>query len=255
MGRYLRWAAIAIFMIILIWVAASARMMFFGPLAESGREPALLQRTTNILELGIPAVLVAFVVGLGLRSTRSAWLPVLASAGLLACSGVILPMTFKQTLRTGSAADIREFADWIQAIPPTSTVLVAPPKDAGQFVWFTLGRPNYLAANQSAGVVFSRQTAFEVERRSNVLLPIQDPDWKILSTFFEKPVAGSHKSASPYRTLTRASLVSVCRDPALGFVIANVNVGFDPIRHTHAGAWKDWNLYDCRRVRAGAAVS
>jgi hypothetical protein len=249
MGRYLRWAAIAMFATILIWVAAN------GTMAASGREAVLLHRLTNVLELGIPAVLVAFFVWLGLRSTRSAWLPLLASAALLGCAGFILPMSFTQTSRAGSAAEIREFADWIRAIPPASTVLVAPPKDAGSFVWFTLGRPNYLAADQSAGVVFSRQTAFEVVRRSNVLLPIQDPDWKIMSTYFKKPEADRSRSASPYRTLTRASLVSVCRDPALGFVISNVNVGFDPVRHTQAGAWKDWNLYDCRRVRARAGVS
>jgi len=27
-------------------------------------------------------------------------------------------------------------------------------------------------------------------------------------------------------------------------------VGFDPMRHRGAGVWKDWNLYDCRTVRA-----
>jgi len=37
-----------------------------------------------------------------------------------------------------------------------STVLVAPPHDVGAFVWFTSGSANYLALDQSAGVVFSR---------------------------------------------------------------------------------------------------
>jgi hypothetical protein len=33
-------------------------------------------------------------------------------------------------------------------------------------------------------------------------------------------------------------------------VIAKEQVGFDPVTHTRSGEWKDWNLYDCRRVRS-----
>jgi hypothetical protein len=58
------------------------------------------------------------------------------------------------------------------------------------------------------------------------------------------------KKSSDYLPLTAQSLVSVCSDPQLGFVTAKENVGFDPIIHTHSGAWKDWNLYDCRHVRS-----
>jgi hypothetical protein len=132
-------------------------------------------------------------------------------------------------------------------MPLDSTVFVAPARDVGSFVWFTLRRPNYLALDQSAGVVFSRATALEVRRRSLVLLPLTDPTWKILSGI--RRHAAKLKDTAPTRPLTADSLVQVCSDPRLGFVISPENVGFDALRHTGEGAWKDWNLYDCRRAR------
>ena len=99
-----------------------------------------------------------------------------------ACASIfIVPASLKQARTLGSDLDPLEFSDWSNAIPPTSTVVVAPTRDVGSFVWFTLRRPNYLALDQSAGVVFSRATALEIRRRSQVLLPLTDPTWKILS--------------------------------------------------------------------------
>jgi hypothetical protein len=96
-------------------------------------------------------------------------------------------------------------------------------------------------------VVFSRATALEIRRRSLVLLPLTDPTWKILSGI--RRHAAKLKDTAPTRPLTADSLVQVCSDPRLGFVISPETVGFDALRHTGEGAWKDWNLYDCRRAR------
>jgi hypothetical protein len=132
--------------------------------------------------------------------------------------------------------------------------VVLPPHDVGAFVWFTLGRPNYLALDQSAGVVYSRATALEVRRRSEVLLPLMDPDWKILTSLRAKSGSG-RKNEATTRPLTPENLIQVCADPQLGFVISPGKVGFDPLRHEHAGAWKDWNLYDCRKVRSALSAT
>jgi hypothetical protein len=139
----------------------------------------------------------------------------------------------------GSTPAKQDFSAWIEAIPATSTVFVTPNRDVGSFVWFTLLRPNYLTLNQSAGVVFSRDTALEVERRSEVLLPLEDPDWKILS--------GGRKS--PSRKLTLEILQRICTDPQLGFVISPEALGIPSIKHRQSGPWMDWNLYDCAQVR------
>jgi hypothetical protein len=206
-------------------------------------------RVQDMFKLRVPAVLLGLLVWWGASTRRTRAVPMFLTAMLLALSAYALPAAFKQPRALAAAADVREFEDWANAIPPSSTVLVTPPRDVGAFVWFTLGRPNYLTVDQSTGVVFSRATALEVRRRSEVLLPLMEPDWKILTRLRAKSGSG-RKSESATRPLTRENLIQVCADPQLGFVISAEKVGFDPLRHEHAGAWKDWNLYDCRKVRS-----
>jgi hypothetical protein len=139
-------------------------------------------------------------------------------------------------------------------------VLLIPTRKSASFTWFTLERPNYLSVDQSAGVVFSRATSLEVRRRSEVLLPLGELDWKILTSITQKKsteskAASTAASTSTVTPLSIKILVSVCSDPELGFVIAKENVGFDPLQHTHSGSFKNWNLYDCRRVRSAVPAA
>jgi hypothetical protein len=200
-------------------------------------------------------ILAALIVSLLWRSLRDATnlrTPTLLCTGLLALSIFIVPAAFEQYRTLASAADIAEFSDWERSIPPTSTVLVTPARDVGAFVWFTLQRPNYLSIDQSAGVVFSRTTALEVQRRSDVLLPVIDANWKIWSEIRAGAALGKRKIA-PSRPLTAASLRLICADSQLGFVASPEYLGFDAITHQNTGPWKDWNLYDCRKVLYGSA--
>jgi hypothetical protein len=141
------------------------------------------------------------------------------------------------------------FSDWRSAIPPDSNVFVVPAHNSATFAWFTLERPSYLTVDQSSGVVFSRATALEVRRRSDVLLPLQDPDWRLLSNMHKLHSGGTSSGFS--NPLTRDRLIGLCSDPQLNFVVAREDVGFEPIRHARSGIWKDWSLYDCRRVHPG----
>lgn len=248
LGQYLRWAAIALGAILVVWTMGNSWTIISSTASESGRESAFLIHIRNILGLGVPAVFLVWLLWWWARSAASPWVPALISAALLVCSAFSIPSLFRQYHLIGDHGENNEFADWTERIPPASTVLVVPARDSGSFVWFDLGRPNYLSIDQSAGAVFSRAIALEIRRRSDVLLPLMDPNWKILTTNL-RGGSGKHKEDSS-RPLTRESLVSVCGDEKLGFVIAPQNVGFDPVRHTGAGRWKDWNLYDCRQVRS-----
>jgi hypothetical protein len=201
--------------------------------------------------LKILAVLIVVLLWISLRDRRSLRITTLLCTGLVAVSIFILPAAFKQYRTLASAADIAEFSDWERAIPPTSTVLVTPARDVGAFVWFTLQRPNYLSIDQSAGVVFSRTTALEVQRRSGVLLPLMDPNWKIWTEIRAGAALGKLK-IPPSRPLTAASLRLICADSQLGFVASPEHLGFDAITHQVTGPWKDWSLYDCRKVLYGS---
>ncbi len=214
---------------------------------SSRSEPRAVLALRQVLDVGVPGLLVALLLPAWLHRTRSTAAPLLAAAGWAALIVYVAPATFAANRNFGTAAGQREFADWRAAIAPTSTVFVADGRNEGSFVWFTLERPNYLSPGQSAGVVFSAAAAQEILRRSTVLMPLSDPDWRIM-TELEQKHAG--KKATPAnRPLTAENLAAVCRDPALGFVIAKEAVGFAPLRHAHPGEWQDWNLYDCRRVR------
>jgi hypothetical protein len=166
---------------------------------------------------------------------------------LLTSSAVAAPRALKVPSTTATYA---EFADWRRAIPDGDTVLVLPPGNSAKFAWFTLQRPSYLTVNQSAGVVFSRVTALEVRRRAQVMLPVSEPDWQILSNIkrvrknkaWGKPLISTHP-------LSADGLVALCTDERLNFIVAAESVGFDPARHSHEGLYRDWNLYDCRHVR------
>jgi hypothetical protein len=234
----LRWLAVALGVAVMAWSLTAQDLAKFQ----------------NVSALKFPAVAVGALVWWGIETSRTARTPLLIAASLTVFSILMFQAAFTQAHRLAASADIDEFADWQSVIPSTSTVLVVPPRDVGAFVWFTLGRPNYLALNQSAGVVYSRATALEVERRSTVLLPVMDPDWNILTSLQTKSSGGRRKVA-PTRPLTRENLLQVCADPQLGFIISRRNVGFDPVRHEHAGFWQDWYLYDCRRVRPAPSAT
>jgi hypothetical protein len=237
---YFRWVAVLSAIAILAWVTSNS--LGYGSIG--------LSKVGAIPGVKFAAALFFALLWWRLRRAGSSWLALIVSAALLTTSIFLLPASFTQARTLGTDTDAQAFSDWVGAIPPTSTVFVAPTHDVGSFVWFTLKRPNYLALDQSAGVVFSRETALEVRRRSEVLLPVTDPTWKILSGIRRR--AAKLKDNAPTRPLTAASLIQICSDPELGFVISPENVGFDPLRHTREGPWKDWNLYDCRRVRLNA---
>ena len=181
-----------------------------------------------------------------IRGHRQAIVFSLVIAGLVAACLYSMPRALHDGTNIGTPAEIDAYSDWRRAIPPDANVWVAPVRNSAAFAWFTLQRPSYLTVDQSSGVVFSRATALEVRRRSQVLLPLMDPDWRLFSNMTHAH-SGGGKSATSVRPLTRERLMSVCRDPQLNFVVATENVGFEPLRHARPGE-QDWYLYDCRIV-------
>jgi hypothetical protein len=248
-ARYLQWASVAIGVVVVGWILANSWTVAFAPSPESGRDPPIIAHIRNVLGLGPSAVLIASLLFYCIRSTSSVVALTLISTPLAVGMAFALQGSLMQRDRNGTAAEIKEFSDWRNAIPPTSTVFIIPANNSKSFVWFTLERASYLSEDQSAGVVYSRATALEVKRRSQVLLPVLDPDWRWLSK--NRGKAKEKKDERPSsRPLTRESLISLCGDPVMDFVIAKESLAFEPIRHTDLGEWKDWNLYDCRRIRS-----
>ena len=247
---YLRWAAGAAGGLLVAWTLAKSWP--FSP-ASPDTGNALLARMREFFDWGLPGLLIFGFCWRWISHSRSTLVVALAAAFFLVCSLLVLPESFHQSSTAVTAANPEEFADWRNAIPPSSNVLILPTRKSAAFSWFTLQRPSYLSVDQSAGVVFSRVTALEVRRRSEVLRPVMEPDWEILSHIAEK-ARGTRKPA-PARPLSTQILAGICSDPQLGFVIAQEKLGLDSIPHAQAGIWKDWSLYDCRRVRSPAPAA
>jgi hypothetical protein len=248
---WLRWAALVIAIVLVGWILADLWTTLRSPTAV-GRDPYLLTVARDVLRLQTAALMIFGLLWWWIGTRRSFWVPTFACLLLGALVVATAPVTFRQTTTAGTPEEISAFADWRETIPAASNVVVVGVHNSASFVWFTLDRPEYLTVDQSAGVIFSRATALEIRRRGEVLSPVVKPSWKIMASIFRR--AGTAATAShDDNPLTSAALIGICRDPPLDFVIARESVGFDAQRHTGPGAYRDWNLYDCRHVRALAA--
>ena len=177
---YMRWTGYAVGLIVAAWVAVTCWTILTS--ASMGHEPPAFTKLRDIVRLGVSAAMLIGLLWYRLRITRSLlWLTTTVVV-LLAAAVYISPKSFDAFSNAGSPALTEEFADWRKIIPPTSSVYLADKYDTGAFAWFALDRPNYLSPDQSAGVVFARATALEIQRRSQVVLPLEKPDWKIQSS-------------------------------------------------------------------------
>jgi hypothetical protein len=243
---YLRAAAVVIGVLVLARIIGSGWAALSSSPAPAGTESRTLVIARTLLGLDCLPVALAFLLGSWALRSRSVALSrslVLLLATAAACAA---PGALENPLAEGTAAQIEEFSDWRDAIPPGDNVFIVPRYYTAGFAWFTLQRPSYLTVDQSSGVIFSRATAVEVRRRSEVLLPMEEPDWRLLS---RRATHGGRFDAAAL-PLTRDRLMRICADPELNFVVAKEDVGFEPIRHHHPGIWDGWNLYDCRQVNS-----
>ena len=111
-------------------------------------------------------------------------------------------------------------------------------------LWLVLQRGSYASIMQTAGIIFSRQTAIEAERRLARLksagLPESSLDWR------------RRTGALPTNSTTRSGLIHLCHDPILDSVVLPQPVaGMTPmatVRHSVSGARH--HLYACVSLRA-----
>jgi hypothetical protein len=246
--RVLEFAAYTVVGIITAWTVTNVWQLIDNTVlhSKSAFDPIAFTRWT--FSLAPLALACAWLVYRAISEFRFA--PFFAQGLLAALAICFLPSSLFWPLGFIALRLQDQYKTWREAIPESASVLVlaAPPVSA-IFPWFTLERTSYTSTSQSAGVVFSEKTAAEIRRRSEVLNPVIPPDWRILSQFQHPPPKKPTAALTP-PSLTAKSLEEICQDVQLGFVIAKDDVGFSPVKHTDGGDYVNWNLYDCRRVRA-----
>ena len=245
---HLRWITGAVGIAMVAGVALTSWNIEFAPDSGSRGEASAVARIRDLVGLPVPAFVATLLAVYWIALTRSAVALTLIIVSLGISSALVIPGALNDVRRDSALTEVSAFADWRKAIPPASNVFVAPAHYSAAFAWFTLQRPSYLSVDQSAGVVFSRATALEIERRSQVLLPVLDPNWRLLTNSLGPPANDAVQRGS--RPLTEEKLVSVCSDPQLGFVVATEDVGIGLVTRKHIGDSKSWSLYDCNRVRS-----
>jgi hypothetical protein len=246
--RTLDFAAYTVVAIIAAWTVSNIWELLDNTVLHSRSAVDPIDLTRWTLSLPPLALACAWLLHRALRQYRFA--PFLA-AGLLAALAIcFLPSSLFWPPGFIAVRLQDQYKSWREAIPESSSVLLlaAPPVSA-IFPWFTLERTSYTSSSQSAGVVFSKEIAAEIRRRSEVLKPVMQPDWRALSQIQHTPSKKPTDALTP-PSLTAKSLEEICQDVQLGFVVAKDDVGFSPIKHRDAGEFENWNLYDCRRVRA-----
>jgi hypothetical protein len=250
---HLRWVAGAVGITLIASAALTSWNVALVPDASSRGEASAVAPISDLFGLRVSTFVATLLAAYWIAVTRSAVVLTLIIVSLGICSAIVIPGALKDVLRDSALTEVSAFADWRKAIPPASNVFVAPAHNSAAFAWFSLQRPSYLSVDQSAGVVFSRATAMEIERRSQVLLPVLDPNWRLRTNSRETLANDAMLRGS--RPLTEEKLVSVCSDPQLGFVVATEDVGFGLVSHKHIGDSRGWSLYDCNQVRSAAPSS
>jgi hypothetical protein len=140
-----------------------------------------------------------------------------------------------------SPAAREQFAAWRELIPPDANVLWVDNPAAS---WFLLNRASYVSQTQSAGIVFSEETAAEIHRRALAIQSMADPRWLL---YFGRDMRQDEEGI---HSLTGPILQSVCTDPAVGFVVSRENVGGSISTVGQRGPWDRLQLYSCATVRA-----
>lgn len=104
-------------------------------------------------------------------------------------------------------------------IPEAPEILAKLPVSANMYwdadatvPWLAFGRPSYLSEAQTAGIVFSRETAIEAERRSRAVEAVLGPQPFMRRQLSSDDIAGTRPR------LDFSGAVRLCADPELGGV-------------------------------------
>jgi len=197
----------------------------------TNKEPLLIERIRDVIDLTLPAVALTWALWFATVQSRRLLSTLFTCMITIALFAPIAPRAYRnwtiQAYETGYAA----FTDWRRALDHKRSVFWPDDTPA---VWLLLDSPAYLSTSQSAGIVFSRQTASEVARRAAVLEPVTG----------HKGFAFDKENHDKIGTLTIQSLKAICSDPELGYVVSQRDL---PLPHLQGppGRWGGQRLYFC----------
>jgi len=170
-ARWVLWGACGVLAIALAWRLAT-NLQFTDAHYIDIRIPLWLRRAMSFTHDGGAPLIVIAVAWWLVRRTR--WVGVSLFAAIAVLGGaLLLPQTWQRwTAHDYTPQLIGQFAPWRNRIPSGAQVLWPESPVA---TWVLLDRPNFLSLIQTSGMVFSRDAAFEMQRRALALSPAISP--------------------------------------------------------------------------------
>jgi hypothetical protein len=235
--QLLFWGSCAVLAVSLIWRIASnlefAEMHFM-----EASMPLWLRRSVSFAHDGLATTLVIGIAA-WIVSTRRAvvgsWIcAVLAVAAI----GAMWPFSWNEWAQQDSSEqEIARYSTWRNLIAPREDVFWG---ESPLSTWALLNRPSYISGLQTSGMIFSRESALELERRALGLGQFIGP-----ATFLSWSGAGAHLSLSP------DSLRGICRLGVFGYLVTSAEIGMQPV-----AVLNRLKLYACSpQARAAAAAT
>ena len=233
-ARWVAWGTWGLLLLALAWRLAS-NLQFTDSFYLEHSIPGWLRRAMSFVHDGTaPTVVIALVAWVAPR-LKTAALAAACAAALL--PGIaVLPETAKSwTAREYPPDQQARFATFRALIPEGSQVFwPASPVAA----WLLLNRPSYLSVIQTSGMVFSRGSALELQRRANALDSIIPQ-----GTFMSWTASGTGLE------LSRDQLARACNTREFDFLVTNAKLSAEAVAFvppTSGAAPRNTYLYRCR---------
>jgi hypothetical protein len=196
--------------------------------------PLWIRRASSFIHDGTaPVAAVSLAFWLARMRRGHAGLIVLGGLAGAACVAAF-PLTWTSwTLREFPPQQVARFSGFRERIPPGSNVFWP---DSPVAVWALLERPSYISVIQTSGMVFSRRSARELERRADALGGAIHP-----STFLGW-------NAGTAMMLSQQQLKQICDTGVVEYLVTPSDLGVAPIAEVPAAsgsASKKIRLYRC----------
>jgi hypothetical protein len=232
--KWLVWGAGALLMLELLSQLAD-NLQFLEAHYADPRIPLWIRELASCAADGVAPVAIALLAVWLVRARQGVWPLAGCTALLLALCAALTPDAWRRwTQQQFDPERVATFAPWRQLIPPDAEVFWS---ESATQVWLLLQRPSYLSVAQTSGMMFSRTTALELERRAKSLEPaIPASNYLVLS--------GGGAGIAP----ATSQLEQVCAKSQFDYLVTSARLKRAPLAELPASVWHSsggLRLYHC----------
>jgi hypothetical protein len=239
-ARWIEYGAVGLLLIAVLWRLAS-NLQFTDATYMEPTVPLWLRRLTSFAHDGSAPLAVIGLTWMLACRPRGRWILTGIGGASIGLCAILLPHTWQNwSKREFPPSLLQRFSALREHIPPGADVFWP---ELPLAAWILLDRPSYLSMTQTSGMVFSRPSALELERRADELAAIISPR-QFLEWSAAGPAAGSSIS----------QLTQICDLGTVRFLVTSANLGREPEASVSSLTGPDTKrirLYRCPTAPAG----